>query len=474
MFIEPFVLFIAAEILVVYIIIASFLFYNGRLHNILKEMLKEMRRNRMLRELLNAKKLAGERSNASKIISKDLMKAIQRGGPDVYTNFVDVKIDDVEEQARELGLSSAPEFNPNDPAQLQIIALRTALLNMEKLFESTKGVPNEQASSELLAVFNKEIISKMSGVAIPVVDTKELNRQKAEIEHLMNRCMLLEKFEEQFYNSQQELKETIEELDNLKTITLDEIPASIEAPQIGDYSDEIYQLKSQKFDMMETINKLKLQLEQSNSSDNPDTYIEQQKQQIDEQARYMKESDVCITLLENELETLGHQLTSEQARLKSLEKQLEQRPKVVTGDEEHNINTESVGKLSTVNKKQKETIEQLKSQLEALRSIEGAAEIAEVQQTQLTQLEQNIQESETCIDILESELEAASENINDLIGSLKSSEALNESGDELEVMLQKFVQDSKEMLKNIAGLEKENQRLVKENKDKMNAESVTD
>lgn len=471
MFIEPFVLFIAGEILVVYIVIASFLFYNGRLHNILKEMLKEMRRNRMLRELLNAKKLAGERSGASKIISKDLMRAIQRGGPDVYTNFVDVKIDDVEEQAKELGLSATPEYDPNDPAQLQILALRNALLNMEKLFESHKGIPDEQASSELLTVFNEEVISKLSGVAAPVVDTKALQRQKGEIEHLLNRCMLLEKFEEQFYNSQQELKDTIEELDNLKTITLDEIPASIEAPQMGDYTDEIYQLKSQKFDMMETINKLKLMLEQSNAKDNPDEYIVQQTQQIEEQARYMKESDVCITLLENELETLNHQLVKEQNRLKSLEKQLAKRSAVINSNDENHVNTESVGKLSSVNKSQQETIAQLKSELEKLKNIEGAAEIAEMQQVQLSKMEQNIQESETCIEILETELEAAGNNINELIGSLRSSEALNESGDELEAMLQKFVQDSKEMLKNISKLEKENEKLIMENKELVQTES---
>jgi len=465
MFIEPFVLFIAAEILVVYIVIASFLFYNGRLHNILKEMLKEMRRNRMLRELLNAKKLAGERSSGSKLISKDLMRAIQRGGPDVYTNFVEVKIDDVKEQAKELGLSASPEYDPNDPAQLQILALRTALLNMEKLFEGHKGMPDEQASNELLAVFNKEVINKLSGVVTPVVDTKELQRQKAEIEHLLNRCMLLEKFEEQFYNSQQELKETIEELDNLKTISLDEIPASIEAPKMGDYTDEIYQLKSQKFDMMETINKLKLLIEQSSPNNNPKEYIDKQKQQIEEQARYMKESDVCITLLENELETLNHLLIKEQNRLKLLETQLEKRASGSNSSDEQHVNLEATSKLSSVNKSQQETIEKLKSELEKLKSIDGAAEIAEMQLSQLSQLEHNIQESETCIDILESELEAAGENISELIDSLKSSEALNESGDELETMLQKFIQDSKEMLTNISKLEKDNERLVTENKE---------
>lgn len=458
MYIEPFTLFIVGELAFVYIIIASFLFYNGRLHNILKDLLVEMRRNRMLRELLKAKKLAGERSSSSKLLSQDLMSAMTRGGPDVYTNLVEVKLERVDEAAIELGITSPLEFNPNDPAQQQILALRKALLTLEHKIESHEGVLDSEKSEELLNEFDDSIIAKMllaRGAGADLAETKKL---KATIEHFKNRSLELEPFEEQFYTSQQELKEALEEIEGLKTIGHDDIPIIAEAPKMGDFADEIYSLKCQKFDLMDAINNLKLELEHSNAADQPLEFIEKQEQQIAEQARYMKESDVCISLLETELDTANNLLQQAQKLANSLEEKLKKRVNMP----KEPVNTESVDQLSSITKHQQSTIEELRAELEKLKSIDGAQEIVEKQQNHLNQMERNIQESETCIGMLETELETASDKASELLDSLKTSEALNESGDELEIMLQKFVQDSKEMLKNIAELESENERLLQE------------
>ncbi|WP_428242217.1 hypothetical protein [Gynuella sp.] len=461
MYFEPLTLFILGEFLVVYIAISTFLFYRGRLYQLLKDLLKEMRRNRMLRETLNAKRAAGERAkNVS--FSKDFMEAVNSGGRDIYTNMVEVKLQHTEEAKAELGPENL-EYNPTHPPMARYLALRSTLLNMEKEAPES-GQPDQADAEKLLDIFHQQIIRKHLESA-GLEDPQHTRKMEQQLRQLQDQLSQLEPLQELYQDSQASLDAANTEIEQLKSIIPPEIIADENLDFKGKgYADEIYRLKSEKFDMLETINKLKLRLEQKEAGTSPEEYIEIQEEQIKQQARYMKEADVCINLLEKELETANKENEQHLEEINELKGKLQQRHAEQHSSSESSSSrtkTKNASKLQDLAAAQQSSVNNIKTQLDNLKEISEAKAIAEQQEQEIHQLEQSINESETCIRILENELQDANEKLEKMQRELSAFKELDQNADHLEGVVQNLIQDSKEMLECIDKYQQENAMLSK-------------
>ncbi|AJQ96800.1 hypothetical protein [Gynuella sunshinyii] len=461
MYFEPLTLFILGEILIVYIAISIFLFYRGRLYQLLKDLLKEMRRNRMLRETLNAKRAAGERAkNVS--FSKDFMDAVNSGGRDIYTNMVEVKLQHTEKAKAELGPENL-EYNPAHPPMARYLALRSTLLNMEKEAPES-GQPDQAQAEKLLDIFHQQIIRKHLESA-GLEDPQHTRKIEQQLRQLQEQVSQLEPFQQLYQDSQSSLDEAAREIEQLKSIIPPEVIADENLAFKGKgYADEIYRLKSEKFDLLETINKLKLRLEQREIDASPEEYIDMQDEQIKQQARYMKEADVCINLLEKELETVNKENEQHLEEISELKAKLQQRYAEKPSSRESSsaqARTENTSKLHNLAAAQQSSVSNIRAQVNSLKEIAEAQAIAEQQEQEIHRLEQSINESETCIRILENELEDANDKLEKMQRELTAFKELDQNADNLEGVVQNLIQDSKEMLECIDKYQQENAMLSK-------------
>mgnify|MGYP000067468098 FL=1 len=309
MYIDKLTLFIVGEVVVVYIVISVFLFYKGRLYNVLVQILKEMRRNRMLREILKGKKASMSRAANVDMVA-DLQAAVEQGGPEVFTNQVDARLDQIADVFQSMGHDLPPNFDLNDPPPEQLLALRHMFLNMEKEFTHPDQIPEHDHAVEVIEKIKNNFISS-EGADPNMIDelTKQVAEQKARAENL-------ERFEKMYQETYKELMDAQNKIEELQTIHHEDL--AHQQPIKGENAEEIYRLKSEKFDLMENINKLNLELQKMKSAEAPLDYIEKQEMQLQAQAKYMKEADVCISLLEKELEAAHSEIDLNAATIRDL------------------------------------------------------------------------------------------------------------------------------------------------------------
>jgi len=470
MYIDKLTLFIVGEVVVVYIVISVFLFYKGRLYNVLVQILKEMRRNRMLREILKGKKASMSRAANVDMVA-DLQAAVEQGGPEVFTNQVDARLDQIADVFQSMGHDLPPNFDLNDPPPEQLLALRHMFLNMEKEFTHPDQIPEHDHAVEVIEKIKNNFISS-EGADPNMIDelTKQVAEQKARAENL-------ERFEKMYQETYKELMDAQNKIEELQTIHHEDL--AHQQPIKGENAEEIYRLKSEKFDLMENINKLNLELQKMKSAEAPLDYIEKQEMQLQAQAKYMKEADVCISLLEKELEAAHSEIDLNAATIRDLKLELQQAKetmkvtavKPAQGASQPTMAPtaefmESFGKIASAAKEQSSYVDSIKTHTDSLKAIEEAKQIAEAQEAEVHKLERSLQETEACITVLESELDMANSAVEELHKEmeemkekLEAAEELNQNGDKMEGVLEEFVTDSRDMLACISALEKENDDL---------------
>lgn len=456
MYVEKLTLFIVGEILAVYIVISLFLFWRGRLFRILKDLLKEMRYNRDLRERLKAEK-ARQQRGGNKTLAEAIQDSITSGGPEIHTNQVDFQLQRLEEKGQQLGVTGIESYDPNASVEERMLALGKILLSLETLNKDDVSDADPTANAIVDDIIR--VIEVQSQTPQPSEEQQAfIKKLQGELVHQKARLENMERYESMYIETKKELEDAKDTIEQLQTIT----PTDSQlAPRMGDYTDEIYKLKTEKFDMMETINGLKLELDQMKGSEEPLNFIEKQEAQIAAQARYMKEADVCISLMEKELEAANNDVNKTREEVAALKKQLEdaqnQAPIVTTAVV--TVNKENTEKLAQAKSEQNDAVSNLKQQIDSLKQIEEAQDIVTEQVQEIGRLERSIQESETCVKVMEDELDLANKKLNDMQQQMEQMTALNENSDRLESMVQTFIKDSEEMMDCINKLEQENEGL---------------
>ena len=89
-------------------------------------------------------------------------------------------------------------------------------------------------------------------------------------------------------------------------------------------SDELDRLKSVAANQHQLINELQQRLIHANSSEEKVAMINELKDQLDQQARYVKESETCIELMENELDQAHYRINELEAELGVAEQRTQQ------------------------------------------------------------------------------------------------------------------------------------------------------
>lgn len=120
---------------------------------------------------------------------------------------------------------------------------------------------------------------------------------------------------------------------------------------------------------------------------------------------------------------------------------------------------EEIVKLRNVAADQHRIINQLQRKLEQATTAEAKEEVVNELQQQLQRQTRFVQESETCIKLLEDELAAASEKISQQQQRLESLSAERDEGAKVKSALEKFTLESKDLMKTMLDLESENAEL---------------
>lgn len=123
------------------------------------------------------------------------------------------------------------------------------------------------------------------------------------------------------------------------------------------------------------------------------------------------------------------------------------------------LSTAEIYKLRTVAADQHRIINQLQRKLEqAITAEDKAVVITELQQ-QLQRQTRFVQESETCVKLLEEELSVATEKVNKQQQQLQASAEIARENERIKETLQKFTLESKSLMASIVDVEKENEVL---------------
>ena len=120
---------------------------------------------------------------------------------------------------------------------------------------------------------------------------------------------------------------------------------------------------------------------------------------------------------------------------------------------------EEIMKLRNVAADQYRIINNLQRQLETAESAEEKEQVIKELEQQLQRQIRFVQESDTCVQLLEEELNKAHEQIAEQAKLLGKDHLLEEENQRIKETLQSFTQESKELLGNLEDLEKENDQL---------------
>ncbi|MDO3380567.1 hypothetical protein [Gilvimarinus algae] len=120
---------------------------------------------------------------------------------------------------------------------------------------------------------------------------------------------------------------------------------------------------------------------------------------------------------------------------------------------------EELTKLRNVAADQHRIINKLQKQLQDAESAEQKEEVIQGLQTQLEQQLRYVKESETCVQLLESELETAVAKLNEYEMKAGQSAQNDDEMEQMRATLHQFTLETKDLLKHLDALEKENQTL---------------
>lgn len=464
MYIEPLALFIIAEVVVVVIVISCFLFYKSRLLRVLLALLTEMRMNRLRREVKKKKELAELRKQNKSLASE--VSTFREEGQQTYAEQVQQRLDDLPDEE--------PEAEQADESSDEEDGHRTrAIMRAFYEFEAARADPDNH---DLKAAENNllEQLKIQLGRDPDEEDSEEVKTQTAE---LMERVEYLEPFEQQANDLSRELEQTQEtlskaqeEIEKLREINdTSELDPDSMPDSVRDEHDEIYRLKCERFDMAESINALKLKLQKMVSDGDTNDLLETQEEQIRQQSRYIADSEKSIALLEEELDKANK-------ALEKLKAQSDQEPDMADFKASE-VGREQLDQLAGYAEEQKTSMEEMRANLIAIRDAEKAEEreaLLKQQEDKLASMQRAVMESDTCVSMMENELNEANRAIDQLKADLEKQpdvdeEALEraqnetrkqaEQADALDDALRKLVADSKDMVACVTGLDNENSEL---------------
>ncbi|WLD57057.1 hypothetical protein NFC81_10000 [Salinispirillum sp. LH 10-3-1] len=453
MYIEPLALFIIAEVLLAVIIVSGFLFYKSRLLRVMIAILTHLRKERARREMERRAELARLRQE-NKALAADVVRIREDSGKS-YGDLVQDRLSELDDapDGEDNETEEADEEAATDDSNIS--DLRRAFLEYEAALASP--YPNPKDTEEAFIKRIEKLIGKRQNL-IPV--DSELGQLQEQVELHKKRIHALERYESMHTQALEELEAAKAQVAELRSITIDPSAPGYEPATSGEHAEEIYRLKCERFDLLESINDMRLKLQKAIADDNSIEVVEIMEQQIKHQTQYMKESDMAITLLEKELEASNKSVAELKEKLASMKPAAGVDPATV--QEFQKLNTEGLDKLNDFANDQKNNISAMREnllQFKAAQQEEERAELMVRQEQQIQSMESTLKESETCVMILENELNDANNKIEQLqVAAQQASEntEANRHANEMENLLRKFVTDSEDMVACIGGLENEN------------------
>lgn len=395
MYIDQMTLFIMAEIAVVYVVITIFLFYRHRLYHVLAAILKEMRWEKLRRQQEKQQEMAALRAHNRQLslALKSSQAAADTAGKPIPEQLKQ-HLNSLEAELTEAGrdLNRTPE--PDEPAHIHW--LRRRILDLEQRLLAGEIDDDEWALQA------RQVLSD-SGLE----PTRESRQGEADSELSKDQLMRdLKQYETQYSAAKDRIRLLEQEMNTLKSINTAS-PSTLERPQKGTYADEIYKLKCDKYDMQETINQLSLKLQQIDPGD--DEFASQQAELIQALNRYVKEADVSVNLMEKELEAANHYSESLETEVQGLKNRLKDLQ--VRGTQA--VNPDHVKKLTSNSSSQAESVASLRDALDQLRSGDEPERAMQVQEDEISRLELLVRDSESCVAMLEMELQQAQQALEE-------------------------------------------------------------
>ncbi|TXR53227.1 hypothetical protein [Reinekea thalattae] len=395
MYIDPLTLFITGEIFVVYIIINIFLFHKSRLRKVLTALLQEMRYEKLRRQQ--------EKQNLAALERAQNRGPLPDSTGDIFSN--DSRPPPKGEIARQLekhkqayphDLTNAIELN--QPEQW----LRIRLLELEQ--ELLAG----NISDNMWQEFASEAIGRMHSQVAAFEQATENQKTNAEGERYTGQLEKdLGESEAKLNEAMIRIRQLEGELAKLTPPEATQDGSSMDAAFTDSYDERLYELKYKNNDLNDTINNLKLELQQANAGDSQDEYI---------------------ALLEKQISYLEQQIEGLNATTELLEVQLSANNSSPAANSGQEIDTSGMlAPLQAQQAAQAEALGSMKENIEKLKSGEDLDAVIKDQEQQLASLEQIIRESEQCVAILESELAKSLADISRLESDLASSNASNAS-----------------------------------------------
>lgn len=432
MLVSNWIIFGTAELMALLLALCVFLLFHARKLKNLTQLLQ----NKLQQLVQDLKK--------SKQTCSELQRTLSQTEAVPYSEMIEQQL----AETREYHLSLKPDqdirldLNSATPPARQIASLRHAFLISEKeaaLASPGEGKPNwdllHARLGNLMNFFRSENKVKNDQPEQATTDGPEKPEESEQLEELeelkkalansQQRIENLEKFKTLFFEleekwdlAQQQAKICHEELSGLDIGDQQQedfedllqryqnaynefgnhlqvnskssgITQIVEVPSSHKPSDELQHLKSVTANQHHLITELQQRLAIAYSAADKEELIEDLKSQLDKQLRYVKESETCIELMDNELSKANKQIEQMQSRIEKLEFNSEKSAQVIHKarilKEERAMMNRNIQNLEREN-------EQLVTQLEALmqgKSKSGSdSEYSPALQKQLQQLQE--------------------------------------------------------------------------------------
>ncbi|MEX0584774.1 MAG: hypothetical protein WEB07_03335 [Natronospirillum sp.] len=458
MYVEPLALFIIGEVVVVIIIIMTFLFYKSRLLRVLLAIWHEMRLKRLRHDSPIARQLAQLKEENRKF--KQQLEDLREGGAETYAEQLQARLEALADQEAEAHADDEPEPAADDNNDEESHRTR-AILRAFYEFEATRADPEHK---DILAA-EDTLLEQLKIQLGRDPDEEESEYVQGQTARLLERVAELEPLEQQHAEVLSELEQARKALNTAegKAAALKSIQNATKAnddtplpPPGSAHEDELYRLKCERFDMMESINKLRLQLQKVAGDGETSDLIEMQNEQMKHQEKYIKDTDVAFQLMEEDLATARAAvatLEAEQAEMGG--------PYSATDKERLAAQQESKDTLAGYAEAQQQSMDEMRENLIALRKaekLEDREALLHVQEERLAAMARAIEESDTCVAMMEQELHQANVTIEQLKAETPKPKD-NQDDAELETMLQQFMADSQDLVECLKSLEKQNEAL---------------
>lgn len=422
MLVSNWVIFGAAEIMALLLVVSVFLLFHARKF-----------KNLSLR--LQAKlQLLMQDLKKSKQNCSQLQQALSQSGPQTsFAEMIQLQINETKEHHLTLNPDQdiILDLNTNTPSDRQIASLRHAFLISEKeaaLASDDEGKPNwnvlHAKLGKLMNFFRAENKPK-SDSAETINNSDEVEELKQALANSEQRIENLEKFKTLFFEledkwdlAQQQAKACHQELagfevgsqqqDNFENLLQryqdayngfgTELQRNTPATGITQIvevagnpkpTDELMHLKSVAANQHNLITELQQRLAVAYSAADKEAIIEELKTQLDKQLRYVKESETCIELMDNELTEANKEINRLQDHVDRMELNSSQTAQMI---KKANILQEERTKMNKTIQSLEQENEQLVNQLQAMMksstSTTSSSESNPAIQKQLLQLQE--------------------------------------------------------------------------------------